>query len=66
MSDQHMLSDRDRRDIQGLVLYGTTCPLLRYHFLRVSDGVGGRRLVRSFVDRESPLQVNTAALRWRM
>ena len=63
MSDQHMLSDRDRRDIQGLVLYGTTCPLLRYHFLRVSDGVGGRRLVRSLVDGESPLQVNTAALR---
>ena len=38
-----MLSDRDRRDIERLVLFGTTCPLLRYHFFRVSEPVAGRR-----------------------
>ena len=63
MSDQHMLSDRDRREIQGLVLYGTTCPRLRYHFFRISDAVGGRRFVRSLVDSESPVQVSTAGPR---
>ena len=63
MSDQHILSDRDRRDIQGLVLYGTTCPLVRYHFFRVADAVGGRRLVRTLVDPASPLLVSTAGLR---
>lgn len=63
MSDQHMLSDRDRREIQSLVLYGTTCPLLRYHFFQISDAVGGRRFVRSLADAESPLQVTTAGLR---
>ncbi|MEQ1912764.1 MAG: hypothetical protein ABMA15_28370, partial [Vicinamibacterales bacterium] len=63
MSDQHMLSDRDRREIQGLVLYGTTCPRLRYHFFQISDAVGGRRFVRSLVDSESPVQVSTAGSR---
>ena len=63
MSDQHMLSDRDRREIQGLVLYGTTCPLLRYHFFQIADAVGGRRFVRSLVDSESPVQVSTAGSR---
>lgn len=63
MSDQHMLSDRDRRDIQGLVLYGTTCPLLRCHFFQVSDAVGGRRFVRNVAEAGSPLSVTTAGLR---
>jgi deferrochelatase/peroxidase EfeB len=63
MSDQHMLSDRDRRDIQGLVLFGTTCPLLRYHFIHVNDAVGGRRLVHSLLEQGDPLHVNTAGHR---
>lgn len=63
MADQHMLSDRDRRDIQGLVLFGTTCPLLRYHLLRVDDAVGGRRFVHSLLGHGDVLQVNTAGLR---
>jgi deferrochelatase/peroxidase EfeB len=58
-----MLSDRDRRDIQGLVLFGTTCPLLRYHLLQVGDPIGGRRLVHSLLVPGDPLQVNTAGLR---
>ncbi len=62
MADYHMLSDRDRRDIQGLVLYGTTCPLLRYHFVRVDDAVGGRRLVGALTE-PGPLRVATAGLR---
>jgi deferrochelatase/peroxidase EfeB len=64
MSDQHMLSDRDRRDIQRLVLFGTTCPLLRYHVLHVDDPVGGRRFVRELTE-HGPLHVNTAGLRDR-
>lgn len=63
MADQHMLSDRDRRDIQGLVLFGTTCPLLRYHFFHVDDAVGGRRFVHSLLGHGDVLQVNTAGLR---
>lgn len=63
MTDQHMLSDRDRRDIQGLVLFGTTCPLLRYHFFRVTDAVGGRRFVHHLLEHAGPLRVNTAGLR---
>ncbi len=63
MSDQHMLSDRDRRDIQGLVLFGTTCPLLRYHLFHVDDAVGGRRFVDSLLGHGDVLQVNTAGLR---
>lgn len=63
MTDQHMLSDRDRRDIQGLVLFGTTCPLLRYHFFQVTEPVAGRRFVSRFTMASSALQVNTAGLR---
>lgn len=63
MSDQHMLSDRDRRDIQGLVLYGTTCPFLRYHFFHVREAVGGRRFVRGLLEHGSPLHINTAGVR---
>lgn len=62
MADYHMLSDRDRRDIQGLVLYGTTCPLLRYHFFRIEDAVGGRRFVDALTE-PGPLRVTTAGLR---
>ncbi|MGC4084018.1 MAG: hypothetical protein QM736_18385 [Vicinamibacterales bacterium] len=58
-----MLSDRDRRDIQGLVLFGTTCPLLRYHFFNVRDAVEGRRFVHSLLEHGDPLQVNTAGVR---
>lgn len=63
MSDQHMLSDRDRRDIQGLVLFGTTCPLLRYHFFHVHDAVGGRRFLHTLLGHGDPLQVSTAGVR---
>jgi len=63
MPDQHMLSDRDRRDIQGLVLFGTTCPLLRYHFFRVGEPVAGRRLVHTLIEQGNSLRVNTAAHR---
>ncbi len=63
MSDQHMLSDRDRRDIQGVVLFGTSCPLLRYHLFHVDDAVGGRRFVHSLLAHGDVLQVNTAGLR---
>lgn len=63
MADQHMLSDRDRRDIQGLVLFGTTCALLRYHFFRVTDPVAGRRFVSSLTESIDELHVNTAGLR---
>jgi len=63
MTDQHMLSDRDYRDIQGLVLYGTTCSTLRYHFLRVPEPVSGRRFLRTLLDGRSPLAVTTARLR---
>src|SRR5215208_3523656 len=63
MSDQHMLSDRDRRDIQGLVLFGTTCPLLRYHFFTVDEAVAGRRFVDALLANHGHLQVNTAGLR---
>lgn len=63
MSDQHMLSDRDRRDIQGLVLFGTTCPLLRYHFFQIGEAVDGRRFVHSLLTHGDPLQVNTAGVR---
>lgn len=62
MADYHMLSDRDRRDIQGLVLYGTSCPLLRYHFIRVDEAVGGRRFLSAFTE-PGPLRVATAGLR---
>jgi deferrochelatase/peroxidase EfeB len=63
MSDQHMLSDRDRRDIQGLVLFGTTCPLLRYHFLHVNEAVAGRRFLHTFTEPADNLHVNTAGHR---
>lgn len=63
MPDQHMLSDRDRRDIQGLVLYGTTCPMLRYHFFGVPEAVSGRRFVRALIEGTSPLVVTTAGVR---
>lgn len=63
MPDQHMLSDRDRRDIQGLVLFGTTCAHLRYHFFSVADPVGGRRFVSSLTDGTGPVQVSTAGPR---
>src|SRR3954470_21706568 len=63
MSDQHMLSDRDRRDIQGLVLFGTTCPLLRHHFFSVSEPVAGRRFVHTLIEQGNSLRVNTAAHR---
>ncbi len=63
MTDQHMLSDRDRRDIQGLVLYGTTCSTLRYHFIRVSEPVSGRRFVRALAEGQGALAVTTAGLR---
>jgi deferrochelatase/peroxidase EfeB len=63
MADQHMLSDRDRRDIQGLVLFGTTCPLLRYHFFHVNDAVGGRRFVHTLIEQGSSLHVNSAGHR---
>jgi Dyp-type peroxidase family len=62
MSDQHMLSDRDRRDIQALVLFGTTCPLLRYHFFHVTEAVAGRRFVHALLE-HGPLHVSTAGLR---
>jgi Dyp-type peroxidase family len=58
-----MLSDRDRREIQGLVLYGTTCPLLRYHFFKVREAVDGRRFVQGLVEHGSPLHVTAAGLR---
>lgn len=63
MADQHMLSDRDRRDIQGLVLFGTTCPLLRYHFFHVHDAVDGRRFVHRLLGHGDALRVSTAGLR---
>ncbi|MFN7913924.1 MAG: hypothetical protein U0Q55_01195 [Vicinamibacterales bacterium] len=63
MADPHMLSDRDRRDIQGLVLFGTTCPLLRYHFFHVHDAVDGRRFVHRLLAHGDLLQVNTAGVR---
>jgi deferrochelatase/peroxidase EfeB len=63
MSDQHMLSDRDLRDIQGIALFGTTCPLLRYHFLRVTNAVPGRRFVHALLTHRGALQVNTAGPR---
>jgi len=63
MADTHMLSDRDRRDIQGLVLFGTTCPYLRYHFFHIPDPVDGRRFVHSLLRHGDPLQVNTAGVR---
>src|SRR6478735_2096201 len=63
MPDQHMLSDRDRRDIQGLVLFGTTCPHLRYHLLRVNEAVAGRRFVHRLIEHGSRLAVNTAGIR---
>ena len=55
MPDQQMLSDRDRRDIQGLVLFGTTCPHLRYHFLSVNEAVAGRRFVHGLIEHGSRL-----------
>ena len=58
-----MLSDRDRRDIQGLVLFGTTCPLLRYHFFRASEPVSGRRFIRTLIAPGSFLRVNSAGHR---
>src|SRR3954453_547906 len=58
-----MLSDRDRRDIQGLVLFGTTCPLLRYHFFQASEPVAGRRFVRTLIEPGGSLRVNTAGHR---
>jgi deferrochelatase/peroxidase EfeB len=58
-----MLSDRDRRDIQGLVLFGTTCPLLRYHFFRASEPVSGRRFIRTLIAPGSFLRVNGAGHR---
>src|SRR3954453_24176903 len=58
-----MLSDRDRRDIQGLVLFGTTCPLLRYHFFQASQPVAGRRFVRTLIEPGGSLRVHTAGHR---
>jgi deferrochelatase/peroxidase EfeB len=63
MSVPAILSDRDHRDIQGLVLFGTTCPHLRYHFLQIGDPVQGRRFVHTFLDAGDPLHINTAGLR---
>ncbi|MBS1818659.1 MAG: hypothetical protein JSU08_12070 [Acidobacteria bacterium] len=63
MADQHMLSDRDRRDIQGLVLFGTSCPLLRYHFLQVDEPVSARRFVHSLLVPGDPLHINSAGVR---
>ena len=63
MPDQHMLSDRDRRDIQGLVLFGTSCPLLRYHLFHIPEPVGGRRFVHGLLEHEGALRVNSAGLR---
>ena len=59
----HVLSDRDRRDIQGLVLFGTTCPLLRYHFFQVHESTAGRRFVHTLLERGATIQVNTACSR---
>jgi deferrochelatase/peroxidase EfeB len=63
MPDRSTLSDRDCRDIQGLVLFGTTCPLLRYHFFTITEPVGGRRFVRAMIEPSSPIQVTTAGVR---
>ena len=56
----HVLSDRDRRDIQGLVLFDATCPLLRYHFFQVHEATAGRRFVYTLLEHGATIQVNTA------
>lgn len=57
-ADARLLSDEDLADIQGLVLYGTRAPFLRYHFFEVQDAVRARALVGSLL--EGGLRVSAA------
>lgn len=59
--DRRFLSAQDLEEIQGLVIWGTHLPLLRYHFLEVRDPGGARGLLNSFLSGD--LSITSAGVR---
>ncbi len=58
--DRPFLNKQDKEDIQGLVIYGTSLPLLRYHFFEVKNADAARGFIGSFVS-DGDLHVSSAA-----
>lgn len=60
--DSRFLSAQDLEEVQGLVIFGTKLPLLRYHFFHVDDPVRARSFLGWFVS-NGPLTITHAGHR---